>query len=70
MSLKFILVALLLLLCITFCNSTIITISKYRKNTNDEEEEGIRKIHIHKRKKITVKISRSPPAKGWICCND
>ncbi|XP_019096578.1 PREDICTED: uncharacterized protein LOC104765128 [Camelina sativa] len=67
MSPKFILIASFLLLCIASSNSIIITISKKRKMTN--EEEG-RKIHVHKGKKIAVKVSRSPPAKGWICCND
>ncbi|KAG7631095.1 hypothetical protein ISN44_As03g013510 [Arabidopsis suecica] len=70
MSLKFILIALLLLLCITFSNSTVVPFSKNRKIKEEEEEEEGREIGIHKGKKNTVKVSRSPPAKGWICCND
>ncbi|RID71789.1 hypothetical protein BRARA_C03710 [Brassica rapa] len=32
--------------------------------------EEVGKIHIHKENKISVKVSRSPPAKGRNCCND
>ncbi|CAL9239507.1 unnamed protein product [Arabidopsis halleri] len=60
MSCKFILIAMLLLLCITSSNSTTTPISRNRKII--DEEGG--KIHIHKGKKITVNPSRSPPAKG------
>ncbi|CAH8257157.1 unnamed protein product [Arabidopsis lyrata] len=60
MSFKFILITMLILLCIASSNSTITPFSRNRKII--VEEGG--KIHIHKGKKITVKPSRSPPAKG------
>ncbi|EOA31959.1 hypothetical protein CARUB_v10015201mg [Capsella rubella] len=63
MNIKFIMIASLLLILIASSNSSIIPTSKNRKII-DEEVEGGEKIHIHKIKKITVRASRSPPAKG------
>ncbi|XP_056842128.1 uncharacterized protein LOC108862778 [Raphanus sativus] len=67
MSLKFILlIASLLLLCIPSSESAILPFLRNQKFFN---EEG-RKIHIRKENKISVRVSRSPPAKGRNCCND
>ncbi|CAN7117722.1 unnamed protein product [Brassica rapa subsp. narinosa] len=67
MSLKFILlIASLLLLCIASSDSAILPFLRNQKLLNEE----VGKIHIHKENKISVKVSRSPPAKGRNCCND
>ncbi|KAH0934387.1 hypothetical protein HID58_011504 [Brassica napus] len=73
MSLKFILlIASLLLLCIASSDSAILPFLRNQKlllNVLQVNEE-VGKIHIHKENKISVKVSRSPPAKGRNCCND
>ncbi|KAF8097406.1 hypothetical protein N665_0290s0063 [Sinapis alba] len=66
MSLKCILlIASLLLLCIPSSESAIFPFLRNQKLLN----EGGGKIHIHKENKISVRVSRSPPAKGRNCCN-
>ncbi|CAF1705056.1 uncharacterized protein LOC106379800 [Brassica napus] len=69
MSLKFILLIAslsLLLLCIASSDSAILPFLRNQKLLNEE----VGKIHIHKENKISVKVSRSPHAKGRNCCND
>ncbi|KAF8045904.1 hypothetical protein N665_4226s0003 [Sinapis alba] len=74
MYLKFILlIASLLLVCIASSDSKIIPVFRNRKLILsvlqvNEGEEG--EIHTRKEKQISVNFSRSPPAKGWICCDD
>nr|VDC77136.1 unnamed protein product [Brassica rapa] len=68
MNLKFfLLIASLLLVCIASSCSAVIPVFRNRKLIN-EGEDG--EIHTRKEKQISVNFSRSPPAKGWICCND
>ncbi|KAL0717414.1 hypothetical protein Bca4012_066736 [Brassica carinata] len=73
MSLKFILViASFLLLCIPSYDSAILPFLRNQKlllSVLQVNEEG-GKNHIHKENKISVKVSRSPPAKCRNCCND
>nr|VDD52100.1 unnamed protein product [Brassica oleracea] len=68
MNLKFfLLIASLLLVCIASSCSAVIPVFRNRKLIN-EGEDG--EIHTRKEKQISVNFSRSPPAKGWICCDD
>ncbi|KAJ0249140.1 hypothetical protein HA466_0146840 [Hirschfeldia incana] len=67
MSLKFILlIDSLLLLCIPSSDSAILPFLRNQKLLNEEGRE----IQIHKEKKISVRVSRSPPARGRNCCTD
>ncbi|XP_013595701.1 PREDICTED: uncharacterized protein LOC106303896 [Brassica oleracea var. oleracea] len=73
MNLKFfLLIASLLLVCIASSCSAVIPVFRNRKLSNvlqvNEGEDG--EIHTRKEKQISVNFSRSPPAKGWICCDD